>query len=182
MLLAAAPATATTPAAPARPPWKVWHRDEPGLGIGNWISSGRSGGAVGVEYGRSDMGRALELHRGMANDLYYEGYDDAVEAAQRLSAGSFSGAVALANDNFIGTQLVTVNVDTLFGAGRDQSYEFESLAHTAAGRRQLERTLKLTDVSTIVDGDWAAVTEDSGNVRIVRTQSLVDKWRTPTRS
>jgi hypothetical protein len=171
---------AATPAPPVHLPGpKVWHRDEPGLGIGAWGPSPRSGSALGVEYGRGDMGRPLDLMRGRANDLYYEGFDDALEAAQHLSAGTFTGAVALANDNFVGTQLLTVDVNSGFGAGREQAYEFESLASTAAGRRQLERTLKLTDVSTIVDGDWAATTEDSGNVRIVRTQSLIDQWRAP---
>ena len=185
--------TSTIPNAPAAAPAvpndfgglpdplaNVVKRDAIGTVTGQWKGAPARGEQVGIEFGRGHMGRSIDLVLTQRNRLYYEAADHAVRAAAILSEGSFLGAVSLSSANFIGTELRKVGTGDVMGGGSTPvPYEFESLAQSSAGRRQLERTLKLgLSDWAIVDGDWAAVREDeAGNVRVVATKDYVRELR-----
>lgn len=166
--------TASEPTAPAWNWPNVWKRDQVGIGLGTaWTPLEHGTPVVGTEFGR---GR-LELVATQGYDLFYEATEDAIRAASYLSAGQ-QGAITIDHANFIGAKLRTVDVR---GDGHGQHpnsrpvpYQFEQLAATATGRRELETTLKLDRNHYLVDGRWIAIADAAGGVKILEALKYVD--------
>lgn len=179
-----APTSTAQPAAAPRalpsPFDKVVKRETVGTVTGTWLGAPAVGVQVATEFGRGHMGRSIDIVMTQRNELFYEAPDHAVRAAAILSSGTFLGAVALSSANFVGTELRKLGIEHAMGSGgAPVHYEFESLAQTAKGRRQLEQTLKLgLEDWAVVDGHWTAVRQDeAGNVRMVATRDYVRELR-----